>query len=111
MTEENEKRVVMINVFTVAAHNQAKLLTLLETATRESIARASGFLGAKLYRSLDGTKVTMHAQWRSAEAYASMRRTGGSEQILAEALKISEFSPGMYELVESFDSVADERNR
>jgi heme-degrading monooxygenase HmoA len=102
MTQVREGPVVLINIFTIAPENQAKLLGLLERATTESVSRARGFLGADLYRSLDGTRVTMHARWRSAEDYGEMRRSGGSEQVLAEAMAIATFEPGMYELAASF---------
>jgi hypothetical protein len=47
---------------------------LLARVTDEFVSRAPGFVSSTLHRSLDGTKVTMYAQWRSAEDYESMRR-------------------------------------
>ena len=102
MKSGKDKSVVLINVFTVAAENQRELVELLERATLESIAHAPGFQGADLYRSLDGTKVTMHARWRSAADHDAMRRSGGSERTLAAALAIAHFDPAMYELARSF---------
>jgi hypothetical protein len=47
------------------------------------VRHAAGFISARLHRSLDGTKVTMYAQWRSVEggvahgaAEIAMRRLG-----------------------------------
>ena len=37
---------------------------LLIKATNDSIRYAQGFISASLHRSIDGTKVTMYAQWR-----------------------------------------------
>ena len=54
----------LINVFTVDAENQRRLVELLIEAT-EVVRRAPGFVSASLHRSTDGTKVTMYAQWRS----------------------------------------------
>src|ERR1700738_2053946 len=67
----------LINVFTVDPANQHRLLDLLARATDEFVSRAPGFVSSTLHRSLDGTKVTMYAQWRSAEDYESMRRDPG----------------------------------
>lgn len=99
----DDQPVVLINVFSVAPKDQAMLVTLLTRATTESIAHAPGFESADLYRSVDGTKVTMHARWSSVGAYHDMRRTGGSEQTLEAALAISRFDPGVYALVRSFE--------
>jgi hypothetical protein len=68
----------------------------------EFISRAPGFVSSTLHRSLDGTKVTMYAQWHSAEDYESMRRDPGPLPFLEEALTIAKFEPGMYEIVRTF---------
>ncbi|HEX3506635.1 MAG TPA: antibiotic biosynthesis monooxygenase family protein [Xanthobacteraceae bacterium] len=94
--------VCLINVFTVDPANQHRLLELLTRATDEFVSQASGFVSSTLHRSLDGTKVTMYAQWRSAEDYESMRRDPGPRPFLEEALTIAKFEPGMYEIVRTF---------
>jgi len=92
----------LINVFTVDPANQRRLLDLLARATDEFVSRAPGFISSTLHRGLDGTKVTMYAQWRSAEDYESMRRDPGPLPFLEEALTIAKFEPGMYEIVRTF---------
>ncbi len=67
----------LINVFTVDPANQHRLLRLLACATDEFVSRAPGFVFSTLHRSLDGTKVTMYAQWRTVEDYEAMRRDSG----------------------------------
>jgi len=57
---------------------------------------------ARLHRSLDGTKVTMYAQWRSSEDYQAMREDPAPLPYLTRALEIATFEPGMYEVVQSF---------
>jgi hypothetical protein len=52
-----------------------------------------------LHRSLDGTKVTMYAQWRSVEDYQAMRENPASLPYLQQALAIAKCDPGMYEVV------------
>jgi quinol monooxygenase YgiN len=69
--------IVLINVFTVEPQNQGRLVDLLARATVGTVNRAPGFISATLHRSLDGTKVTMSSQWRSAEDYQAMRRDPG----------------------------------
>ena len=95
----------LINVFTVDPANQYRLLDLLARATDEFVSRAPGFVSSTHHRSLDGTKVTMYAQWRSAEDYESMRQDLGPRPFLEEALTIAKFEPGMYEVVRTFSPI------
>lgn len=94
--------VVLINVFTVEPGNQQRLVDLLIRATDGMVSRAPGFISATLHRGLDGTKVTMYAQWRSIEDYEAMRRDPAPLPVLQEALTIAKFEPGMYEVVRTF---------
>jgi quinol monooxygenase YgiN len=102
---ENSGLVTAINVFTVDPLNQQKLLDLLAHATDTSVRDVPGFVSAALHRSVDGTKVAMYAQWRSAEhyqRYQSMRSNPGASTYVAEILAIARFDPGMYEVVQVF---------
>lgn len=94
--------VTLINVFTVEPENQQQLIELLTQATEESVRSKPGFISASLHKSLDGTKVTMYAQWRSAEDYQAMREDPAPLPYLERALAIAKFEPGMYEVVETF---------
>lgn len=100
--DANDHLVTFINVFTVDPANQARLIELLTRATDGPVARAQGFVSASLHRSIDGTKVTMYAQWRSLEEYQDMRADPGPLPYLQEALTIATFEPGMYEVVATF---------
>lgn len=102
---EKDRIIAVINVFTVEPGNQQRLLDLLARATDGSVNRAPGFMSATLHRSIDGTKATMYAQWRSVEDYEAMRRDPGPLPFLDEALTIATFEPGMYEIVRTFSPV------
>ena len=69
---------------------------------------APGFISASLHRGLNGTKVTMYAQWRSVEDYEAMRRNPVPLPYLQQALAIAKFDPGMYEIVKTFSGTATE---
>jgi len=103
------KLVTLINVFTVEPANQQQLLELLARATESSVRHASGFISSSLHRGLDGTKVTMYAQWRSVEDYQAMRENPAPLPYLQQALAIARFEPGMYEVVEIFCGTSSER--
>jgi quinol monooxygenase YgiN len=92
----------LINVFTVDPANQQELVALLKEATA-TVRQVPGFVSSSLHRSLDGTKVTMYAQWRSLEDYNAMRSNPAAAPFLNRALKIARFEPGMYEVVETFE--------
>ena len=100
----SSKLLTLINVFTVEPANQERLLDLLARATETSVRHAPGFISASLHRGLDGTKVTMYAQWRSVEDYEVMRRDPAPLPYLQQALEIAKFDPGMYEVVETFSA-------
>src|SRR3984957_12277800 len=102
------KVITLINVFTVDPANQRQLLELLARATETSVRHAPGFISASLHRSLDGTKVTMYAQWRSVEDYQAMRENPAPLPYLQQALAMAKFDPAMYEVVESYSGTASE---
>jgi quinol monooxygenase YgiN len=113
---KDARRLTVINVFTVSPDQQARLLELLARATQSSVRHVPGFVSAALHRSLDGTKVTMYAQWRTAEDYQRMRSRSDTSPFLAEAMTLATFDPGLYEVVEVFapddaHTRPDERHR
>jgi hypothetical protein len=97
-----ERPMTVINIFTVAAAQQARLVELLSQATESSIRHIPGFVGAALHRSLDGTQVTMYAQWATPEDYERMRSRPDASPILTEALSMARFEPGFYEVTRVF---------
>jgi len=99
---KDNKILTLINVFTVDPVNQEQLVELLTLATESSVRKKQGFVSASLHRSIDGTKVTMYAQWRSVEDYLKMRNTPDTAPYLDQALAIAKFESGMYEVVETF---------
>jgi len=92
----------LINVFTVDPINQQSLVDLLISATEGNVTKITGFISSALHKSLDGTKVTMYAQWKSIEDYQNMRSNPAASPYLQQALKIASFEPGMYEVVKTF---------
>jgi quinol monooxygenase YgiN len=99
-----ELTLTVINVFTVAADDQQRLVDLLTRATEDSVAHVPGFVAAALHRSLDGRKVTMYAQWRSVDDYERMRSRPDASPFLLEALTIATFDPGQYQVVAVFEA-------
>ena len=104
---KQDKFLTLINVFTVDPIDQQKLVDLLTLATEGSVRKIAGFVSSSLHRSIDGTKVTMYAQWRSIEDYQNMRKNSSASPFLEQALKIAKFDMGMYEVIETF-SATDE---
>jgi quinol monooxygenase YgiN len=99
---KQNKILTLINVFTVDPVNQQRLVDLLTLATESSVRKIEGFISSSLHRSLDGTKVTMYAQWKSIEDYQKMRGNPQASPYLEQALAIAKFDAGMYEVVETF---------
>jgi quinol monooxygenase YgiN len=65
--------IALMNVFNVDPADQQRLVEILTEATETSVRHAKGFISATLHRSINGTKVTMYAQWRSLADYQAMR--------------------------------------
>jgi quinol monooxygenase YgiN len=101
-TSPSTEVLVVINVFTVSPENQARLVELLARATESTVRHVPGFISATLHQSRDGTKVAMHAQWRSWDDYQRMRENTAASPFLTEALTFSTFEPGFYRVVETF---------
>ena len=58
-----------------------------------------GYVSANIHKSLDGTRVTNYAQWRSREAFETMLENSEAKVHMAEAAKIAEkFEPHLYEV-------------
>jgi len=99
---KDAKLVTFINVFTVEPADQARLVEILARVTDTSVRHAPGFVSASLHRSVDGTRVTMYAQWRSIEDYEAMRKDPAPAADLRLALAIARFEPGRYEVLETY---------
>lgn len=102
---ENSGLVTLINTFTVEPSNQQELIALLADATETSVRAVPGFVSAALHRSIDGTKVTMYAQWASLghyQHYLSMLADPVASPYVAKVLAIARYDPGMYDVVKVF---------
>jgi len=102
---ENAGLVTAINVFTVDPSNQQSLLHLLSRMTETSVRNLPGFVSAALHRSVDGCRVTMYAQWASAQHYQdyqAMRSGSGVSPEVTQILAIARFDPATYEVVKVF---------
>ena len=102
---ENAGLVTAINVFTVDPSNQQRLLDLLSRMTETSVRNLPGFVSAALHRSVDGCRVTMYAQWASAQHYRDyqvMRSGAGVSPEVTQILAIVRFDSATYEVVKVF---------
>ncbi|WP_295791308.1 antibiotic biosynthesis monooxygenase family protein [Mucilaginibacter sp.] len=99
---EGNDGLTLINTFTVTPERQNELVELLTLATEGSVSKVAGFVSASLHKSLDGTKVTMYAQWRSMHDYQNMRSNPAASPYLLQALEFATFEPGMYDVVRVF---------
>ena len=91
--------VTLINVFTVAPEDQQRLVDVLVDATQSVMRKQPGFISANIHRSLDGTRVTNYAQWRSREAFEAMLGDREAAEHMGEAARLAEhFEPHLYEV-------------
>jgi heme-degrading monooxygenase HmoA len=91
--------VTLINVFTVAPEAQQRLVDLLVEATEEVISKQPGYVSANIHRSLDGTRVTNYAQWRSREDFEAIFRNPDITVHMREAEELAiAYEPHLYEV-------------
>ena len=96
---QDQDVVTLINVFTVEPESQQRLVDLLVEATEATMGSQPGYVSANIHKSLDGTKVTNYAQWRSREAFEAMLGEADARVHMAEAGRLgSAFEPQLYEV-------------
>jgi hypothetical protein len=108
MTQIDEGRRVatLINVFTVAPERQQALVDVLTRATEETIRHFEGFISANIHKSIDGTRVTNYAQWRSRADLNAMLHAPSALPHLKQAQALAtSVEPHLYE-VASVHSIA-----
>lgn len=89
----------LINVFTVAPEDQQRLVDLLVEATEQVMSKQPGYLAANIHRSLDGTRVTNYAHWRSPQDFQALARNPEVVAHMRRAQELATFEPALYEVV------------
>ena len=103
-TEKN--LVTLINVFTVTPENQQRLVDLLVEATQSVMRNQPGYISANIHKSLDGTRVTNYAQWRSQEEFdATEKNPEVVVHMRAASQLATSIEPHLYE-VSFIDTIA-----
>lgn len=91
--------VTLINVFTVEPERQQALVDLLAQVTQEVMNKQPGFVSANLHKSLDGTRVTNYAQWRSRADFEAMLKNPEALHHMRQVAQIaSRAEPILYEV-------------
>ncbi|WP_327085389.1 antibiotic biosynthesis monooxygenase [Nonomuraea sp. NBC_01738] len=90
--------VTLINVFTVRPDDQQRLIDLLVGATKQIMSRQPGYLSARIHRSLDGTKVTNYARWRSRADFQALAANPDAAAHMRRAGELATFEPVLYEV-------------
>ena len=95
----NKNMVTLINVFTVQPENQQRLVDLLIEATKLAMKKQPGYISANIHKSLDGTRVTNYAQWRSKDDFEAMLENPEAAKHMKEASQLTiKFEPHLYEV-------------
>jgi quinol monooxygenase YgiN len=95
---QDQELVTLINVFKVAPEHQQRLVDLLVDATEEVMCKIPGFISANIHKSLDGTRVTNYAQWRSVEDFKAIFQTPAATAHMPAISEIAESDPVLYEV-------------
>lgn len=91
--------VTLINVFTVEPERQQELVDFLAHITTSIINKQPGYISANIHRSLDGTKVTNYAQWRSRADFEAMLNNPKAREPMQQTMQIAtRAEPTLYEV-------------
>ena len=95
----NQPLVTLINVFTVDPANQQRLVEVLTEATERVMRTLPGFVSANIHRSLDGTRVTNYAQWRSKADLDAVYANPSVVPHLRKCTELATYDAHLYEVV------------
>ena len=91
--------VTLINIFTVSPENQQRLVDLLVEATQRTMRNLPGYISANIHKSLDGTRVTNYAQWRSQEDFEAIGKNPEAAVHMRAVIQLAtSFEPHLYEV-------------
>lgn len=65
-------------------------------ATEKAMKRQPGFVSADIHKSLDGTRVVNHAQWRSEEHFKRMMDNPEAGEHMKNAAALAKHEPHLY---------------
>jgi quinol monooxygenase YgiN len=89
--------ITLINVFTVVPEKQDHLVGMLVRATDEFMRHQPGFVSASIHKSIDGTRVTNYAQWRSQADFDTMLKNEAARAHMNQAAAVAvKFEPVLY---------------
>lgn len=94
-----QQLVTLINVFTVEPGRQQELVDFLAHITATIINKQPGYISANIHKSLDGTKVTNYAQWRSQADFEAMLNNPKAREHMQQVMQIAtRAEPTLYEV-------------
>jgi quinol monooxygenase YgiN len=96
---KDQPLVTLINVFTVEPANQQKLVAVLIEATEQVMSKLPGFVSANIHRSLDGTRVTNYAQWRSQAHLEAIYANPSVAPHMRKCTELATYDAHVYEVV------------
>ena len=90
----------LINTFKVQDGKAAQVVRLLQTFTEEQTRKMSGFVGASVHVSLDGTTVVNYVQWKTRDAFDGMFESRAAKEHMRELKPlVLSVSPVFYDVV------------
>jgi quinol monooxygenase YgiN len=81
----------LINVFSVEAENQQKLVELLKDGTESVFSKSPGWISTNLLSSKDGRRVVIYSQWRSSRDIEAFRQNPALGPYFARITALAKF--------------------
>ncbi len=98
IAKQNEVITVIFS-FVTEPDRQQELIDLMIDALETTTKYQSGFVSASLHKSLDGTRVTNYAQWRTQAEYKTFAQSPEDRAIGARFAQFQLLDSQVYEVV------------
>ncbi|KRV49606.1 antibiotic biosynthesis monooxygenase [Wenjunlia vitaminophila] len=96
MTANPTDVITLVNVYSVEPERQDELVDLLYRTADELMRHQPGFITAHIYRSMDGTRVTNYAQWRSMADFQAVQQLPEAAKYVKASAELGASDPHVY---------------
>jgi heme-degrading monooxygenase HmoA len=98
---------ILIDLWTVDPARADELIRAISSAVQGIVAEQPGFVGAQVYRSVDGHAVLLSVSMRTVQERQQLTDSAEGRKVLRELRAIGSNHVRLFRLVESFGSSAD----
>jgi quinol monooxygenase YgiN len=100
---EGTTPVTVVNVFTVAEEDQAKLVSMLDEFAVTTMRQRPGFISTSVHASLDRSRVINYAQWETQDDLLAALSAPETQEALQAIVSLAATEPRLYEVAKVYE--------